>query len=277
MSADCPAVCGTKPPLPDKLRSLALAAQLRLQRKGAVPPLHDIPTRQDRGAIDYLASPYADGDWELWACLLLDAFGTRNLAVAHAFMRQLGEFCPDVFDGDNRRFILDGELFQQALAIVRSLKPQSEAESAIAVQAVAVHFCSMKVAENINGRLGLDARTAASLAALVKAYGTQIKTLRQIQQREKTKRQVIKVQKNVTINYDARQVHYPGGGSANPESQPHATRALRAGATHAGGVIEVPPVPSADACRPAVQIPSGEGQASLQATRRGKGKRSAER
>jgi hypothetical protein len=218
--------------MPDKLRALALAAHARLQKRGTHAPVGEILSRPEGVSRDYLASPYSPDDWELWVSLLLDTFGTRNLAVAHAFMCQLGDFCPEIFDGENRRFILNGELFQQALAIVRSLKPQNEAEAAIAVQAVAVHFCSMKVAGNIESRGFLDPKTASSLAALTKAYAAQIRTLREARGGN-TKRQVIKVQKNVQLNYvrDEKHVHLPGGGCPNCDGQPYAPTRQRAHAT----------------------------------------------
>jgi hypothetical protein len=233
-----------------------------------------LPTAQT--ATDYMASPYADEDWELWACLLLDTFGTRNFGVAHAFMRQLGDMIPKEWDVERQAEVVNMELYQQALSIVASLKPRNEAEAAIAVHCVALHLTTFKVTDHMASRSWLDPHTASALAAITKAFTAQVKALREMQSPAKAKRQVIKVQKSVTVNYDARQVHFHGGGSGQSGSQPDETRAQRAHATPAGIPVEVTALPSPDEGGEVLSFARREGEACLQDARGRKGKRSAE-
>lgn len=234
-----------KPALPDNLRELALAAQSRVKKLGATAPLADMVS--DDGLM---SSPYADGDWELWACLLLDTFGTRNFAVAGAFMRQLSAMLPKVWSEERRSNVVDVDRLQLALSIVCSLKPRNEAEAAIAVHCVALHLATYKVTEQMGSRSWLDPASAGALAAVTKAYAAQVQALQQMQRPNKSKRQTIKVIKNVTVNYrDEKHVHLPGGAG------------------------ESATVPGAAPGRQLVPIPCGSGEAGLPDAR-GQGRRS---
>ena len=249
-----------KPPLPDSLRALGLKAKARVEKLGATAPVDDIAPRATN---DYMASPYADEDWEIWACLLLETFGTRNFSVAQAFMRQLGGMIPEVWDSERGVMILDRDKFQLALSIICSLKPRDEAEAAIAVHCVALHLATYRVTDHMGSRSWLDPRTGSALAAITKAYAAQVQILQQMHKPSKPVRQVIKVQKNVSINYtDARQVHLRDRGGGKSGNQPHATDGLRAGA-RAGELVEITALPSPDESGEAVPFASGEGQAGV--------------
>lgn len=251
-------------PMPDKLRALALAAQRRVQRLQAVGPVNLEPSQQD----GYLRSPYAAEDWELWVCLLLDAFGTRSLNVANAFMRQLAELCPEVWDGENSR--VDPFAFEQAVSIVKSVKPRNEAEAAQAAQMVAVHFATMKVGKQLDGLSYLDPRTASALAQLGKTYSRQLESISTARNGGKAKRQVIKVQKNVSVTHyhDERHVHLPGQGGGDSDGQAHGTRAQRAHATPTGEPIKVAALPSPDEGGAALSFSGCEGETGLPDSRR---------
>jgi hypothetical protein len=263
-----------KPPLPDNLRALALAAKSRVQKLGTSAPLADI-TPSATG--NYMESPYATDDWELWACLLLDTFGTRDVVVAHAFMRQLAKMIPKHWDNDLKAEVIDTELFQLALSIICSLRPRNEAEAAIAVHCVALHLATHKVADQIGSRSWLDPKTGTALAAITKAYAAQVLVLQQMRTPARAKRQVIKVQKSVTVNYtDARQVHLRDRGGHNSGNQPDATEPQRAGASRAGSVVAVAALPSSDEGGEVLSFASREGEASVPNARRSAGERGAQ-
>ena len=206
-----------KPGLPDNLRALALAARARVQKLPAVGPV----VAEQGTNHGYLESPYAEDDWELWACLLLDAFGTRSPNVANAFMSQLADLCPDVWvEGECQG--LDAYKFEQVVAIVKAMKPRNEAEAALACQAAALHLATMKVGSRLSQSSYVDPRSAASLAMLGKAYARQLETLSAMQGTRKSVRQVIKVEKSVTLNYsrEEKHVHLRGRGEDIPDHQP---------------------------------------------------------
>lgn len=259
---------GDKPPMPESLRALATAAQGRVRKRKVVGPIAEGHVHREHG---YLASPYADDDWELWVCLLLDAFGTRAIGCAQQFMRQLRDIVPSIW---SREFSHHPDPFalEQALHIVCALKPRDEAETALCVQAVAVHFAAMKVTERQNGFACLDARTASSLAQLTKTFAAQIKALREMQRPGRARRQIIKVQKNVTINYrDEKHLHVPPGeGGGDSGGRSHATRPQRAHATPADEPIKCSALPCPDTGGEVVSFACPEGQEALPHARLGR-------
>jgi len=242
-----------KEPMPDNVRALALAARARVQKLRTSAPLDEM-----KDADGPLACPYREEDWELWVCLLLDTFGTRNVSVAHTFMRQLGAMMPKVWDGEAQAHVIDVAQFQQALAIIHSLAPKNEAQAAIAVHCVALHLGTLKVTDYMAARSWLDPKTGLALAAITKAYSTQVQALNRMRKPAKPNRQTIKVQKSVTVNYtDARQVTLPAEGPSDLGSQPDATRPLRARARRAGAPVELQALPSSNTGRAVVPKSSG--------------------
>jgi hypothetical protein len=220
-----------------------------------------------------MASPYRQEDWVPWACLLLDAFGTRSPNVATAFMTNLRDMCPDVVGEDRRS--KDPFAFEQAIAIVASLRPETEAEAAHAAGMVAVHLATMKVAADLGSRSYIDPRMARTLSSLARTYSGQMQAMRS-RKVPRPKAQVIKVQKQVTVNYDNRQVHLSGGGANIDDRQPHATDQLRARARGAAEPIECTALPCSNKSRVPVSVSSGEGSEALPASRIGQGLRRSE-
>ena len=243
-----------KPGLPDNLRALALAARARVQKLPAVGPV----VAEQGLNHGYLESPYAEDDWELWACLLLDAFGTRSPNVANAFMSQLADLCPDVWvEGESQG--LDGYRFEQAISIVKALKPRNEAEGALCVQAVSLHLAMLKVGSRLRNSSHVDPHSAAALAQLGKAYAKQVETIASLRNR-KSSRQTIKVVKNVTVNYrDEKHLHVPAPGGGSVRNQCHAAEPLRARARYAGVPEERPSLPCPNTFGTVVPLARREG------------------
>ena len=251
-----------KPELPENLRALAVAARTRVRKLSSVGPVVSDPG----GNHGYLESPYAEQDWELWACLLLDAFGTRSSNVANAFMSQLADLCPDVWV-DNECQGIDAHKFEQVIAIVKALKPRNEAEAGLACQAAAIHLATMKVGSHLSNSSYVNPRSAAALASLGKAYARQIETLSAMQGTRKSVRQVIKVEKNVTINYrDEKHLHLRGEGGGYSPASTHRTGGQRARARDAAMPPECTALPSPREVGP-LSIASGEGEEGLSIAR----------
>jgi hypothetical protein len=249
-----------KPALPDSLRTLALAARKRVKANRATAPLDDLTPKSD----NYLSCPYAEQDSELWLCLLLDTFGTRNELVAGAFLHQLGAMIPSLYvadDPENKGHVPNPALFQMALSIICSLKPRNEAEAAIAIHSVALHLATLKVTDFMTSRSWLDPKSATALATITKAFTLQVKAMRELQTPARAKRQVIKVQKNVTINYsDERHVHLPGRGRDKSGNQLDGAEPLRAHATLDGEATRVPALPSSNTFGEVVPLSRSTGQ-----------------
>lgn len=254
-----------KPPMPDRLRELAVAAQARVRKLGTTAPVDDMVPR-DLGGGESFRSPYASDDWELWLCLLLDTFGTRNCRVVNAFMRQLTGMIPDTWDEEGQRWVVDTDLLQLALAIICSLRPRNEAEAAIAVHCAALHLVTFKVTDRMRSQSWMDAKSASALARVTKAYTEQVQALNGLRS-PKAKRQVITVKKELHQH-----VHYHDGrageGGRDSDGQPYAPKRLRAHASPAGEPIEVAALPSPNASGDALSRPCGEGQAGLSNARR---------
>lgn len=250
-----------KPPMPDNLRTLAEAARSRVHKRGATAPIDDM-VPPDKGDGECFVSPYAEEDWELWASLLLDTFGTRNLAVVNAFMSKLAAMLPPVWDGDTQTHLVDREKLQLALSIICSLKPRNEAEAAIAVHCVALHFVTYKVTERMGSQSWLDIKSASALAKVTKAFAEQVKALRDLQSPNRAKRQIIKVQKHVTVNHyhDEKHVHLPDRGGGDSENQSQATRTLRAHTTPAAEPAKCPALPCPDQGGNIVPLARREGE-----------------
>lgn len=217
-----------KPPMPDNLRPLAEAAIRRHQKRPIAPEVVTVPEQR---YLQHLTSPYRDEDNNLWFALLLECFGTRVLEVGQAFFRQLSDLCGEVFyEGEDHRRRDETEL-RQALAIVYDLKPRNAAEAAGAAQLVALHFATMKVGAMIAGNRYLDARTAASLAALSKAYSSQLRTIQEGRSKGRSIKQVIRIER---VQIDARQQHlHAGEGGQESGSQPQGGSGQRARARQA--------------------------------------------
>ncbi len=262
-----------RPPMPDRLREIALAAnEKRHPKRMAVPMV--VPKPEQRH-LQNLTCPYRKEDEELWLALLVDCFGTRVFPVAQCFIRHLEKLCPEVlYDGEEhcRR---DEETLALALSIVAGIKPRNEMEAAAAAQYVALHLTAMRLGANCASGSGyLDSKSAHALAAVTKAAALQYATIQSGRGKRRSIKQTFIVKKE-TRYYDNRQVHL-GEGGGNPDARVHEADELRA---HARGTVEpqeLPALPCPEQSAEVLRFPSGEGAESLPQARRGERIRRAE-
>ena len=164
---------------------------------------------------EHWTAPHNDTD--LWTLQLADALGTRSQAVISAFMAQIEALCgKQGWDEEARQWRLDENEFSAALAMVSSVKPRNEMEAALAAQMVAVHLMQMKLAATAI-KSSYDARTAAVAGKLARTFVQQIEAFQRLRAPNRTKRQSIKVRKELHQH-----VHYHGHrGTGKSERQPH--------------------------------------------------------
>ncbi len=262
-----------RPPMPDKLREIAVAAnEKRHPKRMAVPMV--VPKPEQRH-LQNLTCPYRKEDEQLWLALLVDCFGTRVFPVAQCFIRHLEKLCPEVlYDGEEhcRR---DEETLALALSIVAGIKPRNEMEAAAAAQYVALHLTAMRLGANCASGSGyLDPKSAHALAAVTKAAALQYATIQSGRGKRRSIKQTFIVKKE-TRYYDNRQVHLREGGGKRRRPTDGAEE-LRA---RARGAIELEArtsLPSPKDVGRLLQFPSGEGEDGLPKARRGQGIRRAE-
>lgn len=164
---------------------------------------------------EHWTAPHNDID--LWTLQLADALGTRSLAVISAFMGQIEALCgKQGWDEEARQWRLDENEFSAALAMVNSIKPKNEIEAAMAAQMVAVHLMQMKMSAYAIKYVG-DGKAASVAGKLARTFAQQIETLQRLRAPNRTKRQSIKVSKELHQHvhyYDAR-------GAGKTDRQPH--------------------------------------------------------
>jgi hypothetical protein len=159
-----------------------------------------------------LESPHRDH--EAWAVQICDAFGTRSYSTFSVFLDQLAELCPTVRDDNGDRFPSDLHL-NAALNIVSGIRPRNEMEAALAAQMVAVHFMTMKVANEALGHNWVDARNAAIAGKLARTFCMQTDTLARL--RGRVGKQTIKVKYE---RHEHRHVHVGEGGQEKGTQAP---------------------------------------------------------
>jgi hypothetical protein len=198
---------------------------------------------------EHWTSPHNDDD--LWSLQLADAFGSRSRAVLTTFMHQLESLCgKQGWDDEAKQWRLDENEFSAALAMVNSVKPRNEMEAALAAQMVAVHLMQMKLAASAI-KFNSDPKTAAVAGKLARTFVQQIEALQRLRTPNRTKRQSIKVSKELHQH-----VHYHdarGGGK----------KARQSHATYAEGVAELPSLPCPNASGQSVPIASCSRQAKV--------------
>lgn len=248
-----------RPVMPAKLRERARAATERHQGRPIAPDVH---VTAEEGRWSY-SNPYRAADELAWCALLFEAFGTRQRGVADVFVNHLARLCSAQWDETAQAWRPNEHELQTAIALVQSLAPRNEAEAALAAQAVAIHFATMKLAHHVAGRSNPDARTLASLAALAKAYVKQLEAMQQLKGR-KVSRQKITVRNERHVHHH-QHVHVDRG---EPDfgGQPHAS--------YGGKTTPRAPLPSLGSVGSVVPFPGGEGEARLP-NARGSGKRGA--
>ncbi len=250
---------GSDLPMPDVLRPLAEDALKRLSKRGAAPEVVSLP---EQGYFQNLSCPYREEDALLWTAMLLDCFGTRVQAVGQAFFRQLAALCPSAFYLGEDQLRRDEEAIRQALAIVHSLKPRNEAEAAQAAQFVALHLLTMKVGASVANHTYVEPRTAAAMAALVKASAAQMSAIHKGRGKGTTRQtiKVIKRQEQHVHYHDERHVHLPGEGGGKPGGQFLGSGGTRARAT--------PALRGPEAVGKPLSVLSAEGEEAVQIPRR---------
>lgn len=204
-------------PAPE-LRKWEPAAEARMFKRPYPPNIMLEPAGFDE---EHWTSPHNDD--ALWSLQLADAFGTRSQAVLSTFMNQLVGLCgKQGWDDEAKQWRLDESEFSAALAMVNSVKPRNEMEAALAAQMVAVHLMQMKLAASAI-KFSSDPKTAAVAGKLARTFVQQIEALQRLRTPNRTKRQSIKVSKELHQH-----VHYHdarGGGKS--ERQPHEPPAAR--------------------------------------------------
>lgn len=260
-------------PMPDFLRAIAETAIQKHRKRVWVP--HVVP-RPAQGPLADLSCPYREEDWELWAALLLECFGTRSFSVAQCFFRQLEALCPTVIYEGESKLRRDEEMLLQALAIVAGIKPRNELEAAAAAQYAALHITAMKLGANVSSGTGyVDSRSVASFAALMKAASRHYAMIQNGRSPKRAKQTFIVKKETHVHHHDERHVHLPGG-DGNSGSRVHEADELRARARGAVEPQELPALPSPEQSAEVLRFPSGEGAESLPQARRGERIRRAE-
>jgi len=218
-----------KPEPPESLKAAAERAKRRtLTRDTALPLMIE---RDKSGNVIVGADgevqwnwPFdseTPADWPEWSWMFVDSWGTRNSAVASAFMDHLLDLVSDYWDAKiERRVPDDGEL-QMLLAVVRSHKPANEAEAAQAAQVAAMHIISMRVAKEVAKR-PYDTRMVSAYARLMSASAALTEAAAG-RKGKRTARQSIKVVRETHIhNHQHVHAHASGGGEEK-ENRGHGT------------------------------------------------------
>jgi hypothetical protein len=194
-------------------------------------------------------------------------------------MEAFGTGSPEFIEDQLKRMIavyreksggpLDHLALNAALAMIEGLKPQNEAEAALAVQMAITHFLVAKLSARI-GSGAIDTirqqdSTALALARLHRAFTTQMETLSNVRRggRQKVVVEHVHIHKHIYVAPGAQaiigDVTHTGRGVADENrQQAHAADDKRAIATQ-----ECTPMRGADPPRDAVSIASREGKAAM--------------
>ena len=186
------------------------------------------------------------GDDDRWQARICEAFGTRRMPAATAFLKQLITLCAVSYDVTNQRWKPSEIELNFAVDLIASIKPRNQMEAALAAQMVAVHFMQMRMSARTLGEQDIEARDAAVAAKLARTFAIQLATLAQLRGRG-TARQSIKVRKDNHVHYH---VHR---GDGETGAEPRAPRAI---AEDAGVIAQLPQVPGQDSFGSVVPIPS---------------------
>src|SRR5262245_5127933 len=155
-------------PMSKKLRGPATAVVA-----GNVPA--PVRVRLKRVSCDH-AVPYPpDGQAREWWQRLKNAFGTTSSAFVNASLHQLIAAARLPGSGISETAV------NASLAFIEDWKPQGEVECALALQMACTHTAAMAVLQRLGGGHGGDrsvAAMASAAARLLRAYATQVETLR---------------------------------------------------------------------------------------------------
>lgn len=167
-------------------RTKNLAAQSRERR----PPVR-VRLAGIQGNVPTFGSPSTSD--EAWRKHLKAAFGTASDAFVEVSLRQLQFAARIPGDGPSELAI------NAAIAMIAAVKPANEIEAALAVQMACAHMVAMVMFARIGGGHGGPHRLpglGATAAKLLRAYSTQIETLRRLRAGGEQKIIV----KHVTVN-----------------------------------------------------------------------------
>lgn len=211
--------------MPENLRPWVDAARERAIARPASPGVTFTEKSEGRWRID---APHDDREaWELMIC---EAFGTRSHSTMWTFLDQLRGMMGERHNGE--QWVPDEFAVNAALNMVNAAKPQNELEAALVAQMVAVHFMTMKAAQQHGSSSMLDPRDAAMIARLARTYAGQIETLGKLQGKVKSQNINVTYERHDHVHHhvhDERHVHLEGEGQENAAkgSDPHWLRALR--------------------------------------------------
>lgn len=239
---------------------LAAQADALIERHKARPFMPPMLADKER----CFAPPYrSERDKERWWALFFDAIGTRQQAVVTMFIRQMEGLVDNRYRNDWGQWVADEEQMIAGFAFLQSLKPRTIAEAALAAQLYALHLSTMKLGRGLSHQANGDARTAATLARSIRAYGDGLLTMRKLKGKDKRSVQIIKVQ---THRHDHQHIHLEGGSINGGQAQAKATSA----------VAELRSLSCSDSFGEALSIPCGERAARLPDARWSKGDGCAE-
>lgn len=216
-----------KPEAPQSLKAAVDRAKHRTLKRDSSLPLG--LERDQAGELildskgqviwDWPFSGEAPAEWPDWSWMLVDAFGTRNSAIAGTFLDHLMDLVGDEWDPKiEARVPDDGEL-QLLLAVVRSHKPQNEAQAAQAAQVAAAYIISMRVAKRV-AQAPHDTRMVSAYARLLQAQATLTEAVSG-RKGKRIARQSIKVVRETHVHHH-QHVHV-AGGEEEMENRGHAT------------------------------------------------------
>jgi hypothetical protein len=208
-------------------------------------------------------SPYAGDHENKWTALLCQAFGTRSGAVMDHF---LDSFTSLVGHGDwddaRKVWMPDQGKFDAMIAMVASLRPETEAQAAYAAQLCALHLSAMKLGEQASKSYA-DARTFAILSKTVRAYGDGLERMARLQGRVQPRTVNQTIQVVYVDQRDQRQQTLVTGGVQQNRDQPHRTER--------GATIQSAALPShVQADGQSMSLSSCQGQAGVQGSWWGK-------
>jgi hypothetical protein len=201
-------------------------------------------------------------DYQGWQARLRDALGTTSVAFIEVEIDRL----INVFQ---KAGAADANAVNAALAMIDGLKPQNEAEAALAVQMAMTHFLVAKLSVRI-GSGAIDTirqqdSTGLALARLHRAFTTQMETLSNVRRggRQKVVVEHVHIHKHVYVAPGGQaiigDVTHTGRGVADENSeQAHAANDKRAIATQERASLRC-----SDTAGDAVSSARSEGQAAL--------------
>jgi hypothetical protein len=189
-----------KPPLPEMLRPAVADAIKRNSRRPSNPGVRLDPT--DNGY--QFGPPHRDMD--AWEAMVCDAFGTNSESTYVTFLLQLARLCEGEWTPE-RGMTADETKLNAALNLVNSVRPRNEMQAALVLQMVAVHFATMKLADQVVGSSWVDLHKAAMMGKLARTFSMQMDSLARAQGR--VGKQTIKVR---VERHEHRHVHLGEGG-----------------------------------------------------------------